>query len=312
MTLWGIIAIAAVAAFVIFLAAPAVLIFFAVFYRKEPIPFEQYDWEKFKNHYYLPYLERIGKARTALQHHPHEAVYARSRDGLRLYGEYYDQGSAKTAVLFHGIGAELYTNLSAQGWFLYRSGYNVLLCCHRAHGKSEGRWTTIGMREQYDVLSWTQWAQEHGAEQLVLYGVSMGAAAVAFASDKLAGTKVKAVVIDSGFYSVHEQMERDARKNHIPRIMIPAQRLLVRLFLRADIKDNTADSLQNAQAPAFFLHGTGDETVEPRWGQALYDACASPKELLLVEGAPHTLSLLEDPDLAESRLTAFLERYVEA
>ena len=46
--------IAALAAFVIFLLAPALLIFFAVFGRKKALPFEEYDMEKFKNHYYIP------------------------------------------------------------------------------------------------------------------------------------------------------------------------------------------------------------------------------------------------------------------
>ena len=39
-------------------------------------------------------------------------------------------------------------------------------------------------------------------------------------TDRLKNTAVKAMVIDSGFYSVYEQMKRDAHKNHIPGIMV--------------------------------------------------------------------------------------------
>ncbi len=309
MDLPAIILIAVSAAFVIFVLIPALLIFFAVFGRKKAVPFEEYDMEKFKNHYYIPYLGRIAEAREWLKAKPHTEVDVLSYDGLTLRGDYYDQGKSRTAILFHGIGAELYTNLSAHARFLYKSGFNVLLACHRSHGRSDGRWTTIGLREQYDVLSWINRAQELGAEEILLYGVSMGGASVSYASDKLDGTAVKAMVIDSGFYSIHEQMRRDSRKNHIPGIMVPAQRILARLFLRVDIKSATTETLAHTCVPAFFLHGTGDETVEHRWALANYNACSSPKKLLLVDDAPHTLSILKNPEKTEKELTEFIDLY---
>ena len=49
---WGIILIAAAAAVFLFVIAPALLIFIAVFYHKKAIPFEQYDLKKYQNHLY--------------------------------------------------------------------------------------------------------------------------------------------------------------------------------------------------------------------------------------------------------------------
>lgn len=309
MSAWAIVLIAVSAAAVVFLIAPALMIFFAVFYRKKVIPFEEYNLEKFKNHYYLPYLGRIAEAREYIRQYPVTHVTAVSRDGLTLCGDYYDNGSKRTAILFHGIGAEVYTNLSSQARFMYQNGFNVLLCCHRAHTPSGGHWTTIGLKEQYDVITWTRWAEEHGAEDILLYGVSMGGASVAYASDKLGGTRVRAAVIDSGFYSVYEQMLRDAAKMHIPGLMVPAQRILAKLFLHVDLKSNTADSLKNSEVPVLFIHGTGDETVECKWGRLNYEVCASPKELLIVEGAPHTLNLLYDEKTVGKALTGFIDKY---
>ena len=182
---WGIILIAAAAAVFLFVIVPALLIFIAVFYHKKAIPFEQYDLKKYQNHYYIPFLSRIAAARKWIQSKPHTRVWQSSYDGLQLLGDYYDRGAARTAILFHGIGAEMYTNVSAHARFLYQCGFNVLITCQRAHGESGGRWTTIGLREQHDVLSWTRRAEELGAEEILLYGVSMGAASVAYASDKL-------------------------------------------------------------------------------------------------------------------------------
>ena len=308
-SLWAFVLIAAAAAIFVFLIAPALLIFYSVFHRKKAIPFEKYNQKKYQNHYYIPYLGRIAEARDFIRQYPVKKVWAKSRDGLRLYGEYYDNGSRRTAILFHGIGAEIYTNLSSQARFLYKNGFNVLLACHRGHVPSEGGWTTIGLREQYDVRDWALWAEQNGAEDVLLYGVSMGGASIALASDKLGGTNVRAMVVDSGFYSVYEQMRRDARKMHIPRIMLPAQWILAKLFLRVDLKTCTADSLKNSSVPVLFIHGTEDETVECRWSKVNFDACSAPEKLLIVDGAPHTLSLLSDEKTVSEALTGFINEY---
>ena len=309
MALWAILVLTAVGLFVFFLLLPALLVFFAVFGKKKALPFEQYDLKKFSSHYYIPYLGRIAEARQKLQGYAHTGVTVTSADGLRLYGELYDRGSDRTAILFHGINAEMYTNLSAQGLFLYESGFNVLLTCQRAHAKSEGRFTTIGLRERYDVLDWVRYAEQNGAKEILLYGVSMGAAGVAYASPLLNGTRVRGMVIDSGFYSIYEQMRRDAYKNHIPKIMLPAQWVLARLLLGVDIKETAADALAKTSVPAFFVHGTADETVEYRWAQTNCQACASPKQLLLAENAPHTLCMTEQPETVKRELKGFFEQY---
>ena len=307
MIFWVIIGLAA--AVTAFLIAPALLIFVAVFHHKKTVPFEEYNWEKFKDHYYVPYLGRIERERDFVWSHPKKEVYADAYDGVKLYGEYYDLGKKRTAILFHGFNAEIYTNLSAHGAFLINHGFNVLFAVHRAHSKSGGKWSGIGLREQNDVLSWAKWAEESGAEEILIYGVSMGASAAAFASDRLGSTKVCAMVCDSGFYSVYEQMKRDTKKMHIPGIMLPAQKLLAKVFLKLDLEKPVTDSLKNSSVPVLFIHGTEDETVPCKWGKLNFEACAEPKQLLLVDGAPHTLSILYNETLTGETLEAFIDKY---
>lgn len=310
MNWWVILLIAAFAALVIFLIAPVVFIFVAVFSRKETKPFEEYDWEKFKDHYYVPFLGRIEAARSFVRGHSVKRVSVMSYDGLKLSGDYYDLGCKRTAILFHGFNAEVYTNLSVHAELMMKLGFNVLLPVHRAHGRSEGRWSGIGLREQNDVLSWVNWAERHGSKQILLYGVSMGAAAVAYASDRLGSTNVSAVVLDSCYYSVYEQMKRDVEKLHIPRVVLPGQWVLAKLFLRIDIKSPTTNALKRASAPTLFIHGTGDETVYCQWGEKNYEACAAEKELLLIKDAPHTLSLLKDETKAGGKIAEFIHTYI--
>lgn len=293
----------------VFLGAPALVIYIAVFGRKKAVPFEQYDQEKFKDHYYYPYVKTIGKERERMLSRPHTEVSIKSCDGLTLYGDYYDQGKKRTAILFHGLNAEVYTNESSQANFFYDNGFNVLLVCSRAHGKSGGRHTTIGIREQNDVLSWTDWAEKQGAEQVLLYGLSMGASAIAYASDKLENTKVCGMILDSCYYSIYEQMWADSGRHHIPGILVYCQRFLAKLFLRIDIKTDTASYLSRSKRPVLFIQGTADLTVEPKWGGILYEACAEPKEYLPVEGGHHTLSYLKDSELTGGKMLEFINKY---
>ena len=240
------------------------------------------------------------------EHHPVSTV---SYDGLKLYGEYYDGGYPSTAIIFHGLGAEMYTNCSGQADFFRRNGFNVLLICHRSHGQSEGHWTTIGLREKKDVFSWIQWSQKQGATQILLYGLSMGASAIAYASDTLDPDIVRGIVLDSCYYSVHEQMRSDAIKRHIPKILLLTERLMAGIFFHVDIKTPTTAALSHAKCPVLVVQGTNDLTVDPHWGQVIYDACASPKEFLLMENGHHTLSFLEDRQRAEQVLLSFVRHY---
>ncbi|MBQ2487352.1 MAG: hypothetical protein II517_03325, partial [Ruminococcus sp.] len=57
--------------------------------------------------------------------------------------------------------------------------------------------------------------------------------------------------------------------------------------------------------------GTADETVEYRWAQTNCKACASPKRLLLAENAPHTLCMLEQPEIVKRELKGFFEQYFQ-
>ena len=123
MALWAILALTAAGLFVFFLLIPALLVFFAVFGKKKAIPFEQYDLKKFSSHYYIPYLGRIADARQKLQAYAHTGVTMTTADGLRMYGEFYDQGSTRTAILFHGI-----TRLGALCGAKRRKGSFALRC----------------------------------------------------------------------------------------------------------------------------------------------------------------------------------------
>ena len=139
----------------------------------------------------------------------------------------------------------------------------------------------------------------------------MGASSIAYASDKLENTKVRAAILDSCYYSVYEQMWADSDRHKVPRILVYSQRFLARLFLGVDIKKNTAESLANSKVPVLIIQGTDDLTVDFKWGEVLYKACAEPKEYLSVKGGHHTLSYVINPELTGRTMLDFINKYFQ-
>ncbi|WP_461865528.1 alpha/beta hydrolase [Thermococcus sp.] len=110
----------------------------------------------------------------------YEELWIRTKDGLRLHAWWIDQGNEKTIIPLHGYTAskweEIYMKPTLE--ILLKGGYNVLVFDFRAHGKSEGKYTTIGDKELIDVLSAVDWIRENKsakAQKIGLIGFSMGA-----------------------------------------------------------------------------------------------------------------------------------------
>jgi pimeloyl-ACP methyl ester carboxylesterase len=109
--------------------------------------------------------------------------------------------SDRTVVLVHGYAdAKVGALLWAQP--LLDLGFNVLLTDLRAHGESEGQFTTAGLRDRHDldqIINQIRAARPAETEHVVLMGISMGAAVVLAAAelrDDLSGVIVDSPVAD--------------------------------------------------------------------------------------------------------------------
>lgn len=258
---------------------------------------------------FAPWAELLRGSREALRSRGLREVSIRSGDGLRLVADYCDAGADRTAVLLHGYHSDPMLNLAVQAVAFAARGWNVLLPDQRAHGRSEGERTGLGLLEREDLLAWTDWVRrETGVRHIVAGGVSMGAATVAYAADRLDPETVKALVLDCGFRSPYEQISGDCRKRHLPTaLLMPLIRLLAKGSLGLDLRRSVRDSLARTAIPAFFLHGTEDKTVPWSEGKANYEACASKKQFYSVAGAGHAAAFLADRERAEEALFAFLK-----
>lgn len=110
----------------------------------------------------------------------YEDVTFETEDGLKLSGWWIDKGSDKTVIPLHGYTGSRWYSLYMKPTveFLLKEGYNVLVFDFRAHGKSEGKYTTVGDKELLDVkaaVGWLKKTHPEKAGKIGLIGFSMGA-----------------------------------------------------------------------------------------------------------------------------------------
>lgn len=84
--------------------------------------------------------------------------------------------SKGTVIMFHGHGGNKAGNLQEVESF-YHLGYNVLVTDFRAHGNSQGNICTIGFDEAKDVKAAYDFISTTGEKNIILWGISLGAAA---------------------------------------------------------------------------------------------------------------------------------------
>ncbi len=225
----------------------------------------------------------------------YETVQVLSHDGLKLYGRYYHRGNGAPLIIFmHGYHGNFYRDGMGIFGLSKRYGYNLLLIHERAHGLSEGKTITFGVKERLDCKTWVEYAvKRFGTEQKILIsGLSMGAATVMMAANVGLPTQVKGIMADCGFSSPKEIICEVMHQIKYPvKLMYPLAKLSARVFGGFDLEGEAAlKSMKECQLPILFIHGEADDFVPTRMSVACHEVCTSEKELLLVPGAGHGMS----------------------
>lgn len=292
---------------IIFVFAPAAVCYRSVFGHRKTLPI---DSEKLYKPAIEPYKEKMIADRDALQAHGCKRLTVTAYDGVKLCGDYYDRGADKTAIMIHGYNADPYVNLVSPAKWLYDEGFNVLVICHRAHGESGGERCGMGLIEKNDILTWLRFILDENPRQYVLlYGMSMGGTTLAYLSDSLDDPRVPCMVIDCGYISTENQLRHDAKRMHMPPLLIPLIRRLGIWDQHIDIRERSIDHLKEAQKPILFIHGTADLTVPLEEGKRNFEACSSEKRMIIVEDGGHTTAFQTNEKQVTAEMGEFLRQY---
>ena len=266
---------------------------------------------------FAPYREEIVRLYRQLRDRECETVTVTSRDGLTLYGRYYHVADgAPLDIGFHGYRSSAFSDFAGGSEMSFRMGHNLLLVDQRAHGKSGGHSITFGIKERQDLLCWVEYALERFGPDtdILLYGVSMGAATVLMAADLPLPENVKGIVADCPYASPVEIILHVGRTNPLPRWLIkPAVFIGAAVYGGFDLGETDAlRAVKETKVPILILHGEADAFVPPEMSEAVREANPAMVERHTFPGADHALSYLTDTQRYQDIVTAFVRRVLTA
>lgn len=261
---------------------------------------------------------------------PFRDVSFRSRDGVLLKGWYVPAspaGPAKgseprgTIVYLHGFHRTR-EEMLPMAVFGHQLGYDGLLFDFRNHGGSGGNVTSLGYWERLDAEAAVSYAlsQEKAPHPVILWGVSMGAAAALMAAAE--DPQVDAVISDSTFLSFdrviqhHYHLVIQIVRRHwwwfppLPAFPITNEVIAWSAwrahFNPSDFNLETAVR-QISPRPILFVAVTGDQRMPPSIAQTLYALDHSPGRLYIaLPGHRHGEGFNDARTPYEKAVTSFL------
>lgn len=241
--------------------------------------------------------------------------YVASKDGLKLHGyKIINPGSTKWAIVVHGYMAEG-KKMSSTAKEFYDMGYNVIVPDLRGHGLSEGDYIGMGWKDRLDIIEWiNSILSTKKDDNIVLYGVSMGAATVMMTSGEELPSNVKAIIEDCGYTSTWDEFSYQLKSMYnLPEFpVLNAASAITKIRAGYYLSDGSAiDQVAKSKVPMLFIHGDKDEFVPSYMLDQVYDAANCEKQKLVIKGAGHTEASKKDPQTYWSTVSGFINKYIK-
>ncbi|XZH52406.1 alpha/beta hydrolase [Clostridium perfringens] len=302
---------------ILIIIAILVIVFFlatGLYIFKSTVTRELHDIEKS----YTRYVENNLFDEALYNSASKEDITLKSFDGLNLTSTLImnENPTNKFIVLVHGVSICYVGSLKYFDIF-YRNGFNVLIVNQRRHGKSEGKYSTYGFYEKYDVNMWIEYLKSRFGNDIILglHGESMGAGTVMETIPL--NDSIKFVIEDCGYSNFHELIGfqiTNAYKNRLVRKILRPSLIFANFFMKTKAKFSMKkivpiDIVSSTSLPMMFIHGKEDYFVPWYMAVDLYKAKTKGyKELYLVEGAKHAEALEVNKILYKKKIMTFIEK----
>jgi uncharacterized protein len=241
-----------------------------------------------------------------------EVTFPSFGDSLRISGWFLPAAEtpAPAVILCHGIWTGRRECLPLALRF-QAAGYNVLAFDFRAHGLSDGRFTSVGHHETNDVLGAVDFVKQRpevDPARIGVVGFSMGAAAAIQATARC--QDVAALVADSAYASFLDAAKYSFRVvTRVPQFpLAPMAMRWAKWMVNVDASQlRPIDVIGRiAPRPVLIAHGARDEIVPVRHARTLFKAAGEPKELWIDPDAHHVGARDTDTDGYFVRVEQFL------
>ena len=302
---------------ILIIIAILIIVFFlatGLYIFKSTVTRELHDIEKS----YTRYVENNLFDEALYNSASKEDITLKSFDGLNLTSTLImnENPTNKFIILVHGVSICYVGSLKYFDIF-YKNGFNVLIVNQRRHGKSEGKYSTYGFYEKYDVNMWIEYLKSRFGNDIILglHGESMGAGTVMETIPL--NDSIKFVIEDCGYSNFHELIGfqiTHAYKNRLVRKILRPSLIFANFFMKTKAKFSMKkivpiDIVASTSLPMMFIHGKEDYFVPWYMSVDLYNAKTKGyKKLYLVEGAKHAEALEVNKILYEKKIMTFIEK----
>lgn len=237
-----------------------------------------------------------------------KTVKITSEDNFALDAMQANVPNAKgTVAMFHGHASKK-TALLKEAASFNELGYNTLLVDLRAHGNSEGNTCTIGYNEGADVKASYDYLQKNGEKNIVLYGISLGAACITKAMNDYTITPSK-IIIELPFGSLPE-----AVNGRVKMMGLPAQPVGTMLTFWGGVLHGfwafnmkPSEYAKKITCPTLLNSGKNDPRATEKEIQDIYTNLAGVKKQVIFENSAHESLCTKEHEKWMVNVTEFLK-----
>lgn len=288
---------------------------------KRSRPIDESVWERLPSTDGMPSLKRFepditdGRKWLISAAKDAERVSITSFDGLRLNGRIIPcQGRISprgVILMMHGYRSNPVFDFGASARDFAERGFVLCMPCQRAHGDSEGRHLTYGIKERYDALEWCRFLEKRfSGLPILMCGISMGSSTVLMASSLDLPKAVVGIIADCGYTTPAEICRKVLNVDlHLPAFpLYYTSHLFTRLMAGFSFGDVSAlEEASKTELPIMLIHGTDDAFVPYEMGERIRDAVKSPCFFVSAKGAGHGESYLADREGYDKAFYLFLD-----
>ncbi len=253
------------------------------------------------------------KVKSELENMNMEEVWIKSKDGLNLHAYYKEaeEKTNKTIISVHGWHGTALSTSPIFSHFLTDYNYNILFIDLRSYGKSDGKYTTYGVKDSEDLVEWINYLidRTNGDVLIALFGISMGGNTVISIADKVP-KNVKCIIDDCGFTTAFAEFKHILNHQmHLPTLFLYFAELINKMICGWGYrKVSGLEALKNSKVPVLFIHGGKDTFVPTKMGEEAYSVCASEKEMKIFDNAKHARSYFMNKEAYKNIVLSFLAK----
>lgn len=236
--------------------------------------------------------------------HPEE-LWIESSDATRIHAWLFPAKTASgnklgTVIQFHGNAENMSSHFASLIW-MTEAGYDLLAFDYRGYGTSEGSPNQAGLNR--DALAVIESLNKEGKEKkIILYGQSLGGAVLLRALQDLTDrSRIKAVIIESSFYSYQAIARAKLAQTWLTFIFQPLAWVLV-----SDQYSPEESIAKVSPIPLLVMHGDRDQVIPYRFGEKIFQLAHEPKTFWKIENGHHLDTMARHGGIYREKLIQFL------